>query len=341
MTDTMEVKVEDILRFLNKSTRDKNDETNKIRERLLLLLSNIPKEYLEHPEFGERWRNVHNAWIEALKLVAEKGGVGIYTSTQINLKGGRGSNFDFEAMYYNDTTLLTTGKIEFKYGVDKINDLPQFASPSVRTAPFLEEKYDAFYYLNYLPKYLALDPGITEPLPSIDDYLKSTNCTNYSVTPFIAQLRSRELIAQTAKVRLVNASIEDYLTKYGSSINLDSFAQIVREKQLDKSYLLWSKGKFHYDSISESQITNMTFKQIRNGNTIELMSGSTRYDLRLRWRNHHGILMPAWQVKRGEGEVKKRQAKPKEPKAPKKAKEPKAPKEPKKRQARPKKPVAV
>ena len=40
----------------------------------------------------------------------------------------------------------------------------------------------------------------------------------------------------------------------------------------------------------------MTFHGIRNGNVIEVQSGPTLYRLLLRWRNHKGILNPAWQI---------------------------------------------
>jgi hypothetical protein len=339
MTDNMEVKVEDIGTFFKKSTRDKNDETNKIREKVLSLLLTIPKEYLEHLEFGGQWRAVYDAWIEALKSLAEKGGVGEYTSIQIKTRGGRGAHFDLEIMYYNDATLLATKKMEFKYGVPTIDRLPQFLSLQVKSELF-KDKYHTFYYEKYLLQYLACDAGITEATPSLDEYLKCVASTSYSVTPFFAQLKERESSSKDAKNRVVNASIKEYLTQYASSIDIDLFSRILKETQAGKAYLLWFNGKFHYDEISESEMTDMTFKGVRKGNTIEVMSGSTRYDLLLRWRNHKGVLNPAWQIKRRREAPKKAKV-PKKPKKPKAPKAPKAPKEPKKRQVRPKKTAAV
>lgn len=329
----MEVKVEDIGTFFKKSKRDKNDETNKIREKVLTLLLNIPKEYLEHLEFGGQWRTVYNAWTEALKLLAEKGGVGEYTSTQVKTRGGRGAHFDLEIMYYTEATLVATKKMEFKYGVPNIDRLPQFLSLQVKSELF-KDKYHTFYYEKYLLQYLACDAGITEATPSLDEYLKCVASTSYSVTPFFAQLKERESSSKDAKNRVVNASIKDYLAQYASSIDIDLFSRTLKETQAGKAYLLWFNGKFHYDQISESEMTDITFKRVRNGNTIEVMSGSTRYDLLLRWRNHKGVLNPAWQIKR-------RQEAPKKAKKAKEPKKAKVPKEPKKRQARPKKPVAV
>ena len=36
---------------------------------------------------------------------------------------------------------------------------------------------------------------------------------------------------------------------------------------------------------------------VKNRNTIVLMSDNYEYHLLLRWRNHAGILNPAWQIK--------------------------------------------
>ncbi len=97
------------------------------------------------------------------------------------------------------------------------------------------------------------------------------------------------------KDSVVNTSITDYLEKYGESININAFIEKVSESQTNKLYLLWDK-KFSSDQFTEEEISQIKYHGIKNGNVIQLKSGNTIYDLLLRWRNHKGILNPAWQI---------------------------------------------
>jgi hypothetical protein len=287
--------VSDITTFFSTSTRNENDATNKIREEVLKLICNPPKEYLENPEFGNSWRIVYEAWNDALKKIAEETNVLIYTSTQIKVRGGRKFNYDADVMYYNGTILVANRKIEFKNARTNISGLPQFLSLPVGNRLFTET-YDKFYYENYLDKYIACDDEITETKPSLQLYLKNVTSTKYDVAPFFAQLKNRELFFQKEKNEVVNASITDYLTKYGKDIDIASFSEKVKATQTEKIYLLWCNGKFSSDKLSEAEMSDMTYHSIKNGNVLELKSGNTIYGLLLRWRNHKGILNPAWQI---------------------------------------------
>ena len=62
--------VSDITTFFSTSTRNENDATNKVREKVLKLICNPPKDYLENVEFGNSWRIVYEAWNDALKKIA-------------------------------------------------------------------------------------------------------------------------------------------------------------------------------------------------------------------------------------------------------------------------------
>ena len=61
-------------------------------------------------------------------------------------------------------------------------------------------------------------------------------------------------------------------------------------------YLLWKDGKFSLDAISLAEMSGMTFQGIKNENTLIIGTETTTYGLLLRWRNHKGILNPAWQI---------------------------------------------
>jgi hypothetical protein len=198
-------------------------------------------------------------------------------------------------MYYNETTLVANRKIEFKNGGSNIGDLPQFLSLQAKIGLFTET-YDKFWYENYLDKYIGCDISITEAKPSLQLYLKNVTSTKYTITPFFAQLKARELFFQKEKNEVVNASITDYLTRYGKELDIKSFSEKVKATQTEKIYLLWCNGKFCSDKLSEAEMSDMTYHSIKNGNVLEVKSGNTIYGLLLRWRNHKGILNPAWQI---------------------------------------------
>ena len=287
--------VSDINTFFTTSTREGNDAANKTREEVLKIICNPPKEYLEDPEHGESWRTVYREWNNGLKLIADKTCIPAYTSTQIIVRGGRGYNYDADVMYYDGTTLLANRKIEFKNGGSNIADQPQFLSLQAKF-PLFAETYDKFWYENYLDKYLQCDPEITEPKPALESYLKDVTKTYYDISPFFQQLYMRELSFQKEKNEVVNKSITDYLTRYGNSIDINTFSEKVKATQTEKIYLLWSNGKFFTDMLSYAEMSDMTFHSIKNGNVLQLVSGNTTYGLLLRWRNHKGILNPAWQI---------------------------------------------
>lgn len=287
--------VSDISTFFTTSTRDENDAANKIRENVLKVICNPPKEYFEHPEFGNNWRIVHQAWNNALKQIAEETEVPLYTSINNKVRAGRRYNYDADIMYNDGTNLVATRKIEFKNGGTNISELPQFLSLQVKIGLFAVT-YDGFWFDNYLDTYLACDPHITQAKPTRDEYLKSVTSTNYFITPFFAQLKAQELVFQKEKNVVVNDSITDYLTRYGHTIDITTISEKIKATQTNKIYLLWENGKFCIDKLSNTEMSGMKFHSIRNGNVLELKANGAIYGLLLRWRNHKGILNPAWQI---------------------------------------------
>ena len=253
-------------------------------------------EYLEHSVHGPSWKTVHEQWKVALAIVAKNTAVRTYTSTSVVMKAGRKYNYDADVTYHNEGTVVATRKIEFKYGAANICELPQILSLQAKMNLF-ENTYDVFYYKHYIDKYLACDSELsTVEKPSLDVYLKHVTRTTYSTTPFFEKLKERELSFETEKDAVVNQSIADYLATYAHTINLSFFSDKLQTTQRDKIYLLWSKGTFHYDTISDAEMTGIAFQSIRKGNVLVLQAGQASYELLLRWRNHKGILNPAWQI---------------------------------------------
>jgi hypothetical protein len=295
--DPKSLLVSDIECFFTTSKKQKNDETNNVREDILEIINVMPDENFNDPVYGPRWMKVRTSWNDALKMVADKTSVHGYTSVKIFKKGGRTSHYDFSVSYYNEDVLIATRQIEFKNGAKDITDLPQFLCLAANK-PFLPETYDTFYYKNWLGRYIACDSDITEQVPSLLLYIKSVSHLtpkdiNNSSSAFFSQLKSREKFFKLEKKRVINSSITDYLTRYGNLIDIEYMYDKFKNTQSNKHYLLWCNGKFYYDTLS---ISEMKFHSIKNGNMIVLNSGNTQYELLLRWKNHNGILNPAWQI---------------------------------------------
>lgn len=208
--------------------------------------------------------------------------------------GGRSRHYDIDLRCYVENTLEKSIKIEFKNGGFKLTDLPQILSLRARF-PIIDESYDKFYYENYLDQYILCDEEITEIKPSLETYLQKITSVNYDIHPFFEQLRKYENNHKNTKNEIVNKSITDYLQRYGNHILLDVFIEKIKNTQLDKVYILWKNSKFWIDGVTEEETNNISLHLIGK-NFIELKSNFTYYRLLLRWRNHKGILNPAWQI---------------------------------------------
>jgi hypothetical protein len=285
--------VSNITAFFITCKRGQNDFTNKIRENIISVLNDPPKEYFQDSDYGKYWMLVHNEYTEAIKTIVEDID---YNSTKITQMGGRKFNYDFDLMYYKDDTIVATRKVEFKNGSSNLSKLPQFLSLPSKSKLF-ETSYDIFWYEHYLDKYTECDSEITEKKPPLEDYLKKVCSTVFSVSPFFLQLKQREKNFMNQKNKVVNESITAYLTKYGKDVNIEFFKEKLKSSQDDKIFLMWSKShRFCIDTFLESEKNDITYHSIKRGNAIQLQSGTTMYSLLLRWKNHKGILNPAWQI---------------------------------------------
>ena len=291
------VRCDEIDTFYKKSSRAQNGAANKTRETIIHYIQSVPDEYKTDPVYGEKWTSLCEAWDKTVtELVTRTGVPKIYTSMKIQYLAGLGNHHDFELLFYTGETEVAVRKIEFKYGAKNISKLPQFLSLRMNGAFFGEAPtYDMFYYDNYLDKYVACDDGITEPKPSRDKYRTCMTKIKYDCDPFIQQLYDREVHHKNEKADVVNESIRDYLEKYGSHLQIEQFIGKRNESQEDKWYILWMDGAFHIDHLQHS--AELAYSGVKGGNTIQLVEQGGCYNLLLRWRNHKGILGPAWQVR--------------------------------------------
>jgi len=264
----------DILVFFNKYSKDENDKTNKLRELIIekILNNKIPKRWLSSPQ----WYKVALRLKEFVaKLNTEVNG----NLKSVLKKAGRKFNYDF--LFVFDNTEL---KIEFKNNVKLIDEYPEILSVSSNN--FVTGiTYAEFFYDNYLN--LLSD----QELPTKDFYLKNIH-KNKVNHPFFIKLKEID----TFKV-IVDESIDNYLQNF-LKFDFNAFNEKIKN-QIDKKFMLWNGEEFILDSIDEIDILpEFTLKKGRNGfNTVVLVSGKTEYHLLLRWKNHAGVLFPAWQIK--------------------------------------------
>jgi hypothetical protein len=107
------------------------------------------------------------------------------------------------------------------------------------------------------------------------------------------------ILLKKVKNEIVTKSIDDYLQNH-LNFDFDSFEKKLNESQGDKIYMLWNDSKFSKSEITELKIIkSLTVKP--NGskgvNTIIINSSSGKeFHFLLRWKNHRGVLYPAWQI---------------------------------------------
>lgn len=262
--------------LFEKSTRSGNDAANKQREEWLstLLETTLPDSDVQGRFIQEELQRV-------LSIVALQSGVGPYTSVKLVRKGGRTFNYDFDAVYTD-----AVRKIEFKYGCSSIQRLPQFLSLSVKQ--FLPE-FIPFWW-EHLDRYRACDEGLTYEKPSLDEYTAVVGRIS-SELPFFVQMKEREGVSTQEKHKVVNECIAEFLRQL-PTIPLDNIKERFRLQQ-DKYFLLWDK-KMYVDSFTEEDM-DVAFHSVTK-NSIVLKSAKATFSCLLRWRNHKGILNPAWQI---------------------------------------------
>jgi hypothetical protein len=282
--------MEQIELFYKSGKKCENDCDNKIREDILEKIENIPKEYLDDLTYGDKWRQVQTGWLEVLKGLCNTQ----FDTIKVVKMAGRSHNYDFEAHYKKDEQLVKTENIEFKYNSGSLDKIPQFLQLHENSG-FLKTSYAEFYYDNYLSKHISYISLLE--LIDKEQYLKYIKNVNYNCNIFFSNLKAAEDDANTkiAIDKLVKESISTYLSTYANDIDLNILKSRL-EAQSRKIFVMWKSGKFTKDRISIGQ--QLEYKGIKNNNTIvvEDIEQRQEYHLLLRWKNHKGVLNPAWQI---------------------------------------------
>jgi len=222
-----------------------------------------------------------------------------YDKVTCEIKAGRQHNYDFEINYYNGDKMLTSEKIEFKFGIDKITAGPQFLSLSSK----FNTKYAEYFYDNYVGKISEL-----YNIDKIDreTYLKYVHGNEYHKNRWFQYIYDNEEKYIKEKKILTDESIHNYVLQIykNNELDIDELRNKFVATQNEKIYMCCKNYTFYFDTIDRDElyITYLKMKTLKNNkeyyNTIICKTDTdTEYHMLLRWRNHAGILLPAWQIK--------------------------------------------
>lgn len=267
--------------------RGNNDRLNKAREETLAGILYRADETLTPYE-----RELKAKWHTCLQSFCTAD----HDAIRIEHTAGLKNNYDFLVKYLRDCAEVHSEKIEFKHNTADLESMPQFLSLSSKSLTF-DKDYAEYYYDNYLLGYVATDSGITEPVPEKAVWLKKVGSANYDGHPFFRQLKDREeTVAKSEKSKVVNDSITAYLEAHGRSLDLKHLAGEFHRTQAKKQYVLWDLHEFRVVKplvdFDELVYAGLNPKK----NAILVNGRATQYELLLRWKNHKGILYPAWQI---------------------------------------------
>lgn len=276
------------------SSKGMNDAENKVRESILVFLANpLSAEYTDNA----RWTHLYTRFHEALRTICGQE----YSRVEVKMMAGRNHNYDLLATFYGaDDAQTLSAKLEFKHNSASLDKIPQFLSLQDRFGLIPYVPYAKYYYETWLDLYLAIIK-YTGAKPTLEEYMVIASGTEYSRCPMTQYMYDNEGFGDNKKrcTAIVKESIRAYLDKYALFIDINRLNAKLMDSQMDKHFLLWDLDKFWIHTYSEQDLCirggyGMT---VKNGNTIVLLSDKYEYHLLLRWRNHSGILNPAWQIK--------------------------------------------
>ena len=291
------ISVESIQAFFCAAGRAENDAKNAVRESVLeMILTPAAADFAVASPLAEQWSAVRSGWRSALSLEEDQ-------EVIIKKMAGRKHNYDFSVKSGEAIAM----KVEFKCGagVSALADLPQILSLSgnfdlMRSGTEVP-LYAEHFYKNFLPIYLEADGGDDETrssLPEKDKYMKLVHQSNYDRNPFFRRLYDHEEVNKAEKAAIVDQSISSYLLLAAGELDLDKLSAKLAASQSGKRFVMWDSRahKFHHAEIGEDDLRLVEMVDITKNSIVVAAASGQRYKMLLRWKNHKGILLPAWQI---------------------------------------------
>jgi len=278
--------------------REANDANNNVREHMILeFLNHNPAIPFNDPVHGPAWRQLVNNLYETIDKLY---GLGTSTDMRAIHRGGRRCNWDYDLIIRE-----LNEKLELKVGHGThIDNLTEFFNPAANYDFHNGASYAGYYYDNYLQRVLAIyPPPAGFQMPTRELYIQKVHGTSRR-PPLFAHLYTAEVNGtveqKQAKKALVDESITNWLNQQLPATNITMLTEAFQRSQGGKTFLLYDRDVqgFYADKISNEELTVQSVVGIRNGNILVLQSAipGTTIHMLLRWKNHAGILYPAWQI---------------------------------------------
>ena len=88
-----------------------------------------------------------------------------------------------------------------------------------------------------------------------------------------------------------------YLKTSIKNIDKGAIKKKLQSTQVDKKFLLWDGNDFKEHNFTDADFEITGECEIKNGNTFVFhTTNGSCIKLLLRWKNHGGVLNPAWQI---------------------------------------------
>tara|TARA_B100000575_G_scaffold261317_1_gene234892 strand:+ start:327 stop:1454 length:1128 start_codon:yes stop_codon:yes gene_type:complete len=272
--------------FQETSTKDRNDAYNKKREVIICDLINkkIPEEFYSSPH----WENLRQKLEICIQNeILPKLGIEDMESIWCHVKAGRNHSYDF-LLKINDKECF----LEFKYGSECVNDIPQIAS-LMKPSQYLEENFESYFYDDYLPK-LAQAGNLT--IPDKEEYLKTIHRNEVKCMEHFKRLSRDD---ETFKY-LCRSIEKDAVNKFINEVDpkLSTISEYLKIKQKDKIYLLYKDGKFTTETVNEGLFQLVSVVERQDRCYVCETANGMKLSMRLRFKNGSSLQFPALDVKR-------------------------------------------
>ena len=320
----------DSIESFNRSTKGKNDITNKIRESIVTAVINnkIPDNYYSY----KKWLDIKTSLFECLKKLIESNNNinnninnknitwDNITKIEANNKGGRINNYDIDLTFTFKNKETRSHLVEFKFGASDITHVPQWSSPHNPSQYMVfnhpefnkiegSKSFESWFYDNYMDSICKLYPDFIKP--QRDMYLKeihrpSPNCVmklqqlyykgaSGSKTYYTGLQNDIEKYKKCKEIS--KKAIEIFIDK--AELDMDKLNEYFIKSQKNKEYIMYNNDKFHYSKYDINKF--IIDKSIKVEKKAPYFICKNKLDeqikIMLRWKNGNGIAYPAFQVK--------------------------------------------
>jgi hypothetical protein len=304
----------DILYFSTISTKANNGSFNSIREKIIMnIVNHNMSKFANDIIYGEKWLqliNSTNIIIDKItnnlkitnhnKILLERGYNNILDSNLSKIKSNL-ANVDFVINYYDNTKLLHTEPIEFKFNSKKLSSVPQLIQDNDAhiECPSTIPTFIEYSFNNLLNENMMKELDLTKP--SFEEYNKYMSILfpikkwymKDIYNDFFKQLRLKT--ANNKIFRELEKKVRsDYISIYGKDRISIEYIKNILIKQTKKKFILYDNNKFTLHQIDCINIDNIIYIESTSKFALQFTDMINIYEYRLCWKNTNGILNPAW-----------------------------------------------